>query len=60
MVIDMFMRIARIKRGQSILEYAILLSVLCAVFITMFAYMRRSVQSKLLIVQERVNEAVRE
>ena len=42
------------------LEYAILLSVLCAVFLTMFAYMRRAVQSKLLIVQDRVNEAVQE
>ncbi len=45
--------------GQSILEYAILLTALCVVFITMSAYMNRSVQAKLLSVQDRINEAVR-
>jgi hypothetical protein len=47
------------KMGQSILEYAVLLSVLCVVFLTMFAYMHRAVQSKIMTVQNRVNEAVR-
>lgn len=47
------------KSGQSVLEYAILLSALCIVFLTMSAYMQRSVQAKLLSVQDRVNEAVR-
>ena len=49
----------RNKAGQSIMEYAILVSVLCAVFLTMAGYMRKSVQAKLIIVQNRVNEAVR-
>jgi hypothetical protein len=48
------------KTGQSVLEYAILLSVLCMVFLTMFAYMHRAVQAKLVVVQDRVNEAVRQ
>jgi len=46
-------------RGQSIVEYAVLLSALCLVFLTMSAYMKRSVQAKLIVVQDRVNEAVR-
>ena len=47
------------KTGQSVLEYAILLTALCVVFLTMSVYMQRSVQAKLLSVQDRVNEAVR-
>ena len=47
------------KSGQSVLEYAILLTALCVVFLTMSVYMQRSVQAKLLSVQDRVNEAVR-
>jgi len=45
------------RKGQSVLEYAILLSVLCLVFLTMIVYMRNAVQSKLLVVQDRLNEA---
>ncbi|MFA5039176.1 MAG: hypothetical protein WC732_05810 [Candidatus Omnitrophota bacterium] len=45
------------NRGQSILEYALLLSVLCAVFVAMFAYTKNSMKSRLLIVQDRLNEA---
>lgn len=45
--------------AQSVLEYAILLFVLCTVFIVMFSYMRRSIQAKFFVVQERVNDAAR-
>ncbi len=44
------------SRGQSVLEYALLLSVLCAVFLTMFFYMKNAVRARLLIVQDRLNE----
>jgi len=47
------------RRAQSILEYAILISVVCLVLLTMAAYMRRSVQAKLITIQDRANEAVR-
>ncbi|MBI5873193.1 MAG: hypothetical protein HZB36_03515 [Candidatus Omnitrophica bacterium] len=47
------------RRAQSILEYAILISVICLVLLTMSAYMRRSVQAKLTTIQDRANEAVR-
>lgn len=47
------------KRGQSVLEYAILLTVLCAVLLTMSAYMSRSVKARLFVVQDRLNEAVK-
>ena len=46
-----------LKKGQSVLEYAILLSVLGLVFATMFVYMRNSVRSKIYVVQKRLNEA---
>lgn len=46
-------------KGQSVLEYALLLSALCLVFLTMSSYVKRSVQARLIIVQNRVNEAVR-
>ena len=47
----------KLSKGQSVIEYAILLSVLCLVFLTMIVYMRNAVQSKLLTVQDRLNEA---
>ncbi len=46
-----------LKQGQSVLEYAVLLSVLGLVFATMFVYMRNSVRSKVYVVQKRLNEA---
>ncbi len=45
------------RGGQSVLEYALLLSVLCAVFVMMFVYVRSSINARLYVVQERVNEA---
>jgi hypothetical protein len=47
------------RRGQSVLEYAILISVLCAVFITMFVYTKNAVRARLLVTQDRLNEADR-
>ncbi|WP_164908782.1 hypothetical protein [Candidatus Velamenicoccus archaeovorus] len=43
--------------GQSVLEYAILISVICAVFATMFVYTKNAVRARLLITQDRLNEA---
>jgi len=50
----------RKNQGQSILEYAILISALCAVFLTMSVYVRRAVQAKLIVVQNRANEAMQQ
>lgn len=50
---------SRKKSGQSVIEYVILLSVIVAVFLSMSLYMRRAVSAKLLIVENRINEAVR-
>lgn len=46
------------RKGQSVLEYAVLLSVLCLVFLTMMYYMKNSINSRLRVVQDRTNEAV--
>lgn len=53
------MNIERGKKGQSVLEYAVLLSVLCLVFLSMMYYMKNSINSRLRVVQDRTNEAVR-
>jgi uncharacterized membrane protein required for colicin V production len=45
------------RRGQSVLEYALLISVICAVFLAMFVYSKNAVRARLLIVQDRLNEA---
>ena len=45
------------RRGQSVMEYALLISVICAVFLTMFVYSKNAVRARLLIVQDRLNEA---
>jgi Flp pilus assembly pilin Flp len=49
----------RAKSGQSVLEYALLLSVLCAVFLTMFVYLKNAVWSRAYVTQQRINEATR-
>lgn len=46
--------------GQSVLEYAILLSVLGIVFFTMLIYMKNSMNAKFRIVQDRVNTATQD
>lgn len=50
----------RIVRGQSVIEYAILLSALCLVFLTMLVYLKGSVNSRLRITQDRVNTAIQD
>lgn len=47
------------KKAQSVLEYAILLTAVAMVFVTMGAYMQRAVQAKLLKTQTELNKAVR-
>jgi|GEM_PF-986245 len=44
------------RRGQSVLEYALMVSVLAAVFLTMFFYAKNAVRARLLIIQDRLNE----
>lgn len=48
------------EKGQSVIEYAILLSVLCLVFLTMLVYMKNSVNARFRIAQDRVNTAVQD
>lgn len=50
---------ARRSRGQSVIEYAVLLTVLCAVFVTMIVYLKNAVRAKFLVTQDRINEATR-
>ena len=46
------------KSGQSTLEYAILLIVLCVVFFAMNKYVTGAVRSRLVVIQNQVNNAV--
>ncbi len=48
------------RAGQSILEYAILLSALCLVVISMVVYLQGSVNARFRIVQDRLNTAAQE
>ncbi|MFH1691013.1 MAG: hypothetical protein ABIC68_00365 [Candidatus Omnitrophota bacterium] len=50
----------RKKNGQSVIEYAVLLSALCLVFLTMLVYMKNSVNARFRVVQDRVNTAVQD
>jgi Flp pilus assembly pilin Flp len=43
-------------RGQSAVEYALLLSILAFVFLTMFFYVKNAVRARLMITQDRLNE----
>jgi len=44
--------------GQSSIEYALLGAVLCLVFLTMFVYVKRSVQARIYGVEKVVNNAL--
>lgn len=44
--------------GQSLLEYSILITILCVVFLTMNKYVTRAVRSRLVVLQNQVNNAV--
>lgn len=41
--------------GQSMIEYALLVSVVAAAFIAMQVYMQRSVQANFKLIEEQVN-----
>jgi len=47
------------KRGQSIIEYAILVSAVAVVFVTMYYFIQQGMKSKLLSIETEVNDAVR-
>lgn len=46
------------KKGQSIIEYAILITVISAAFIAMQTYMMRAVQGRLKQVEDEINEPI--
>lgn len=56
---NMTKKILKNTVAQTAVEYALLVAVVCAVFVSMFVYVRRSVNAKLLIVQDQLNNAVR-
>lgn len=43
------------RRGQSTLEYAILIAIVAAAVIAMRTYVQRAVQANLKVVEEQVN-----
>lgn len=54
-------KIRMIKRGQSVLEYSMIIAVAVAALMTMGVYVRRAVQANLKIIEEQINvEAVPE
>ena len=48
----------RRNKAQAILEYAILLAVICAVFTGMFFYMKRAAKMKVNAVETQVQYAI--
>ncbi len=45
------------RRGQSSIEYALLIALVAAAFIAMRLYMQRSVQANLNVIEQQVNNA---
>ena len=45
------------RKGQSILEYAMIIIVVVAALMAMSVYVQRSVQANLRLIEERVNAA---
>lgn len=43
------------EKAQSILEYALLVTVVAAAFVAMHLYMQRSVQANFKMVEEQIN-----
>ncbi|MFH0940752.1 MAG: hypothetical protein V1840_02725 [Candidatus Omnitrophota bacterium] len=43
-----------LSAGQSVLEYAILLAIVSAAFITMTVYVRRAIQGQLYQIEEKI------
>ena len=54
----MIKRDSKKRRAQSIIEYAILLTVVSAAFIAMYTYLQRNVQARLKQVESEINEPV--
>ena len=42
------------RRGQSVLEYALLIAIVSAAFVTMAVYVKRAVQGSLYQIEDRV------
>ena len=49
-------KLVLIRRGQSTLEYSILITIIVAVIMTMGAYAQRAVQANLKMVEEQIND----
>ena len=45
-------------KGQSVLEYAMIVAVVVAALMAMGAYVRRSVQANLRIIEDQINASV--
>ncbi len=43
------------RRGQSVLEYALIISVVAAALMAMNVYVQRSVQANLKLVEDQIN-----
>jgi Flp pilus assembly pilin Flp len=50
-----YLKIILMKKAQSVLEYALIISVVAAAMMAMSVYVQRSVQSNLKTLEERVN-----
>ena len=43
------------KKGQSIIEYALLIAVVAAAFLAMHFYMQRAVQANFYLIEQQIN-----
>ena len=43
------------KRGQSTIEYALLIAIVAAAFLAMHTYMQRAVQANFNVIEEQIN-----
>jgi len=46
----------KIRKAQSMLEYALLIAVVAAAFVAMRVYVQRAVQANFKIIEDRINE----
>lgn len=44
------------KRAQSVIEYALLITVVAAAFMAMHVYMRRSVNAQFKVIEDKINQ----
>ena len=45
----------KIKKAQSVLEYAVLVAAVAAAFVAMRAYVQRGVQANLNLIEDKIN-----